>query len=125
MLSVAKDDGEDATLRRDAARATKALCECAGETVSVTEIVPALTSATADPLFATPVALAAALPLCGPGALETFVREYVEREAKRMINNLNLREAKARDGEDVNGEDAYFTYSRQDATADVAVRRDS
>ena len=121
VLSVAKDDGEDATLRRDAARATKALCECAGETVSVTKIVPALTSATADPLFATPVALAAALPLCGPGALETFVREYVEREANRMINNLH--EAKAGDGEDVNGEDAYFTYSREDLTADVAVRR--
>ncbi len=121
VLSVAKDDGEDATLRRDAARATKALCECAGETVSVTKIVPALTSATADPLFATPVALAAALPLCGPGALETFVREYVEREANRLINNLH--EAKAGDGEDVNGEDAYFTYSREDLTADVAVRR--
>ena len=124
VLSVPKDDGEDATLRRDAARATKALCECAGETVSVTKIVPALTSATADPLFATPVALAAALPLCGPGALETFVREYVEREAKRMSNNLNLREAKASKGsEDVNGEDAYFTYSGEDVSADVAVRR--
>lgn len=122
VLSVSKDDGEDATLRRDAARATKALCECAGETVSVTKIVPALTSATADPLFATPVALAAALPLCGPGALETFVREYVEREAKQMINNL--REAKAGKGsEDVNGEDASFTYSREDVSADVAVRR--
>jgi hypothetical protein len=83
-----------------------------------------LTSATADPLFATPVALAAALPLCGPGALETFVREYVEREAKRMSNNLNLREAKASKGsEDVNGEDAYFTYSGEDVSADVAVRR--
>jgi hypothetical protein len=124
VLSVPNGDGEDATLRRDAARATKALCECAGETVSVTKIVPALTSATADPLFATPVALAAALPLCGPGSLETFVREYVEREAKRMSNNLNLREAKAGKGsEDVNGEDAYFTYSGEDLTADVAVRR--
>jgi hypothetical protein len=56
--------------------------------------------------------------------LETFVREYVEREAKRMSNNLNLREAKASKGsEDVNGEDAYFTYSGEDLTADVAVRR--
>ena len=123
VLSVPKDDGEDATLRRDAARATKALCVAAGETVARDVIVPALTSATADPLFATPVALAAALPLCGPGALETFVREYVEREAKRVINNLNLREAEAGDGEDVNGEDAYFTYSREDVSADVAVRR--
>lgn len=117
VLSVPKDDA-DATLRRDAARATKALCVAAGETVARDVIVPALTSAAADPAFATPVALAAALPLCGPGALETFVREYVEREAKRTDNDL--REAnRSEDVDDI----AAYEYSREDATADVAVRR--
>ena len=77
----AEDD--DATLRRDAARAVRALCAAAGAGVARERVVPALTREDLEDRYlatATPIALAAALPHCGPGALEAFLREYVARE---------------------------------------------
>ena len=77
----AEDD--DATLLRDAARAVRALCAAAGAGVARERVVPALTREDLEDRYlatATPIAFAAALPHCGPGALEAFTREYVARE---------------------------------------------
>ena len=76
-------EDDDATLLRDAARAVRALCAAAGAGVARERVVPALTREDLEDRYlatATPIAFAAALPHCGPGALEAFTREYVARE---------------------------------------------
>ena len=55
----------------------------AGAGVARERVVPALTREDLEDRYlatATPIAFAAALPHCGPGALEAFTREYVARE---------------------------------------------
>ena len=87
VRSIPRDDA-DATLRRDAAAAVRALCAAAGAGVARERVVPALTeperadvSVGADLTTAMPIALAAAVPHGGQGALEAFVRGYVARES--------------------------------------------
>ena len=114
------EDDADAASRRDAARAARSLCLAAGAGVARERVVAALTdqSGLVDAAASIPIALAAALPHCGPGALEAFLREYVARESARD------------DG--VGVEDAFFDDAARAsargtksalATAERAIRR--
>ena len=88
LVRAIPEEDDDATLRRDAARAVRALCAAAGAGVARERVVPALTREDLEDRYlatATPIALAAALPHCGPGALEAFLREYVARECLKTF----------------------------------------
>ena len=116
----AEDD--DATLRRDAARAVRALCAAAGAGVARERVVPALTREDLEDRYlatATPIALAAALPHCGPGALEAYLREYVARECLKTFRVK--RSDGARDDDGVLSAEGLFLDSS--SLAERAIRR--